>query len=121
MQRLVTPGEKMPALSMPDIEAFGVNPQQPLHADHQVGLRSFDHQVEVIAHQAKGMHLPLRLLTRLLQSGQKALAVQIVLENILPAVATVDHVVNRSRILHAQFAGHPATLPRTAKSVNSED
>jgi hypothetical protein len=63
----------------------------------------------------------LTLLTDFLQSGEKSFAVLVVLENILPAISTIDNVVNRSRILHAQFAGHPTTLPSTAKSVNSEE
>ena len=91
---------------MPDIESLGVHTQQPLHSRNQVGLRRFDHHVEVIAHQAIRMHLPIRLFTRLLQSAEKSLAVQVVLENILAAISTIDDVVNRSRILHAQLAGH---------------
>jgi hypothetical protein len=69
----------------------------------------------MIAHQTIGMHLPLRLLTGLLQGGEKLLAVQIVLENILAAISPIDNVANRSRILHAQFARHGTILPQTQK------
>src|ERR1700691_3035843 len=82
-QRLVAPGKNVTAEFVPDVETLGVNPQQPLHARNQIGLRGLDHQMEVIAHQAKSMHLPLCLLTGLLQSREKSLAIQIVLENIL--------------------------------------
>src|SRR5207247_3479336 len=43
-QRLVTPAEHMPEKPVPAIESAGVNPQQPLHAFHQIGLRRFPDQ-----------------------------------------------------------------------------
>jgi hypothetical protein len=50
-----------------------------------------------------------------MQGGEKLPAVQIVLENILAAISPIDNVVNRSRILHAQFARHGTILPQTQK------
>jgi hypothetical protein len=67
------------------------------------------------------MHLPLRLLTGFLQRAEKLLAIQIVFENILAPISTVQDVVNRARILYAQFAWHRLSLPRPSISVNSED
>ena len=65
MQRLVASGEKVSAFLVPYVEAFGVNPQQPLHARHQVGLRRFHDQMKMIAHQAIGVNLPAGLAARL--------------------------------------------------------
>jgi hypothetical protein len=74
--------------------------------------------MEVIAHQAVGVDLPFGLLTGVLQSGEKCLAIQVILENVLPAVSTIDDVVNRSQILHSQLAGHSKKAATTQPAVS---
>jgi len=56
------------------------------------------------------MNLPLGFGAHLTQSFQEPLTVRIVVEDGLAAVAPIHHVINRARILHAQLAGHWATL-----------
>ena len=68
VQGLVTSGEKMSALLMPDVETLGVNSQQPFHPSHQIGFRGFQHQMKMIAPQAIGVNLPVCLATSLRQA-----------------------------------------------------
>ena len=74
---------------------FG-HPQQPLHPGHQVGLRRFQHQMKMMAHQAIGLNLPLGLAAGLGQGGQEHPADLLIAKDRLPAMPPVHHVVNRS-------------------------
>jgi hypothetical protein len=60
----------------------------------------------MIAHQAIGMDLPIRLLASLGQRLKQVLAVHIIDEDVLLAVATIHHVVDRARILHSHRPRH---------------
>ena len=76
----------------------------------------FAHQVEVIAHQAPRMDLPVHFLARVAQGFQEQLPVAVVQENGLPPIAAVHDVVNRTRILHSELPGHSAG--QLARSLN---
>jgi hypothetical protein len=70
--------------------------------------------MKMIAHQAPGVNLPLRFFTGLRQRRQKPPAIQRIAKNILPAVPTVHHMVDRSGKLAAHRARHgrqPLTFP----------
>lgn len=56
---------------------------------HQPRRTAFNHQVEVIDHQSVGMHLPACLLTRLGQSFEKILPVNVV-QYVLAPIATAQ-------------------------------
>jgi len=71
---------------MPVVESNRVGAQQPPHSRDKVGLGCLDHQVEVIAHQAIGMHLEPRFLARLRQGLEEILPVNVILEGVLPAI-----------------------------------
>src|SRR6266511_2216624 len=60
----------------------------------------------VVSHQHVGVNLPAGLLTRLTQRLRKALPVPVILENLLPVVATRHDVIHRSRILNAKRTCH---------------
>ena len=77
---------------MADIESLRIDLQQPFHPENKVGLRCLNDQMKMIAHQAVGMQLPLRLLARLAQGGEKPLPILVILENILSAIPTIHHV-----------------------------
>jgi hypothetical protein len=66
--------------------------------------------MEVVAHQAKRMHLPPRFLAGLAQRFQKTLAVPVISEDRLLPVAPVHDVVDRAGILDAQFSRHRFTI-----------
>ena len=119
--RLVPPRKQMTAGPVPDIEPFGIYSQQPFHPRHQIGLRRFDHQVKVIAHQAPGMDLPTGFRTGLMQGGQKPLVIQAVAKNLVPPISATHHMINRPGILNPQRSWHALILSNYRKSVNSED
>src|SRR6266498_2675584 len=64
--------------------------------------------VILLTHQHVGVNLPPGLLTRPTQRLQKALPVSVILENLLPAVATRHHLIHRSRLLNAKGTCHCA-------------
>ena len=105
-ERLVAAAKEVAKLLVPAVEATGVGPQQPFHADNQIRLRRLNHQVKVIGHQAEAMYLPAGLVTALTQRLQKPLPVLIILEDSLTAVATVHDVIDGTRIFHSQLARH---------------
>ncbi len=70
---------------------------------------------KVIGHEAEGLDRSAGFRARLCQGRQKSLAI-LLLENRLRAVTPIHHVVNRTRIFHAQFARHvPQTIDLTPK------
>src|SRR5207249_10661642 len=73
---------------------------------NQVRLGRFNHQVEMIWHEAIGMNLPARLAARLAQSLDKPLAVDVVAEDIFAPVPTIYDVVAGPWVLTPKFARH---------------
>ena len=84
--------------------------QQPLHPHHQIGLGRFEDQVKVVAHQAIRMHLPAGLLTGLRQRLQQSLSVLVILEDGLPLVTPIHHMIDCPRILNAHLPSHAPRL-----------
>src|ERR1039457_6989774 len=109
-QYLIPAAKQVPKFLVPPIEAAGVGAQQPLHPGHQVGLGRFDNQVKVVAHEAIRVHLPTGLLARLRERLQQPLPVLVILEDGLPPVAPIHHVIDRPRILDAQLPSHAPRL-----------
>ncbi len=62
-ERFVASAEKMANLLVAMVETAGVSAEHPFHAGHQVGLRRFHNQMEMIIHQAVSVNAPTRLLT----------------------------------------------------------
>src|SRR6266478_8352235 len=100
-QRLITAAEQMAKFLMPPVVAAGVSAQQPLHSNDQIGLRGFEHQMKVIAHQAIRMDLPAGLFTSLPERFKKALPVLVVIENGVAPVASAHQVIDRAAVLNA--------------------
>ena len=65
-----------------------MNAREPLHPENQAGLGGLQDQMEMIAHQAIRMHLPLGLDASLAQRGQELLVVVVVPEDILARIPT---------------------------------
>ena len=62
---LVAPAKQMAEKFVSPVEARSTGTQQPFHAIHQIGFWRFDHQMEMIAHEAPGMDLPVGFGARL--------------------------------------------------------
>jgi hypothetical protein len=73
-------------------ESGGVNPQQPLHAEAQVGPRCFNDQVKVVAHEAVSMDLPTGALADLAECLEEELAVFVVVKNVVAMISPVHKV-----------------------------
>ena len=103
----------MPRELVSAIESTGVGAQQPLHPGNQVGLGGLDHQVKVVGHQAERVHLPVGLGTALAQGFQETLPVSIVLEDGIPPIPTIHHMINGSFIFDSQLARHRPNSAQT--------
>src|SRR5258708_6562119 len=80
-QGFVTPAEQVPEELVSPIEAAGKGSQEPFHSGGEVGLRVFDDQVKVIAHQTIRMHLPASLRASPPKFSQEPPAIYIIFEN----------------------------------------
>jgi hypothetical protein len=101
------------------VESDRVGALQPGHAGHEVRIRRLDHQVVVVAHQAKGMDLPAAFLASLGQRLEKILPIYVVQVDVLPTVPTAHDVVHCSWILNAHLPWHDAVV--TAKAADGQD
>lgn len=91
----------MPAKLVPNIKALRVNPGKPFHSGYQIGLRGFNDQMKMVAHQAVRMHLPFSLCTSFSERAKKPLPVLVILKNVLALVAAIEHMINCAGILDA--------------------
>jgi hypothetical protein len=105
-QRPVPSAEQVPNELVPAVEAAGVGAEKPGHPSHEVGLGCLHHQMKMIAHQAEGVDLPLRLGASLDQGLEKPRAVGVVAEDGLTAVTSIHDVVNRTFKFDAQRSWH---------------
>ncbi len=115
--RLVTTAEQMAEELVSPVEPHGVGAQEPFHACDQVGLRGFDHQVEMVSHHTPGVDLPVGLGANFGKGFKETPPVQIVVENGFAAVAPVHQVVDGSRILDAQLSTHAPRLAHAFLAV----
>ncbi len=81
----VAAAKEMPPVPMPPVKSLRVGAQQPFHPSSQIWLRRLQNQMKMIAHQTVGIHLPPALLAGNTQGLEKALSIQIIPKNLLPA------------------------------------
>ncbi len=99
--RIITPLEYVTALASEPIEAISKGALQPAHAFDQIRLGRFQRQVVVVRHENITMHQPSRPLTNLIEARFKSLLGSICYKNTGPIVASVDDMVQRTRINHS--------------------
>ena len=105
-QSFVAPAKQMSEKLVPAVIPLGVGSQQPFHARDQVGIRRFNHEMEMVRHETEAVHLPPRLLAALPQRRKEPVSVSVVAKNLLAMIATAHHVVNGVRILYSQLPSH---------------
>ena len=110
-QSLVAAGEEVTAEFMANIEAFGVNAAEPLHAGNQVRFGRLQHEMKMVAHQTKRMKLPIGLATGFGEGLQEQSPVGVGAKDVLALVATVEHMINGAGIFNSKFPGHTTLLP----------
>ena len=100
------------------IEAGRVGAEQPLHAGDEIGLRRFHDQMKMIAHQTVGVNLPPCLAAGLGQGNQEQPKVPRTAKDLLTAIPSIHHMINRSRKFTAHLAWHEAESDRKSAAVN---
>lgn len=99
------------------IEPNRIGTEEPAHPVHEVGVRRLHHEMEMIRHEAIGMDLKPRFLASLGQRLEEVVAIHIIQENVLAAISTAHHMIDRARILDPDFARHPASDARGPETV----
>src|SRR5436853_7922020 len=64
--------------------------------------------MKMVAHHAISMNLPIGLLAALPERLYPPVPIRVVFEYRLPPISPVHHMIDRTRILHPQFARHAA-------------
>src|SRR5438477_12794270 len=103
---LVTAAKKMAAKAMASIELLSVGTQKALHACAQIRTGRLYHQMKMIAHQTISMNLPSGSSADPRQKLKEKLSIAIILKNDFASVAPTQDMINRPRILNAQWPGH---------------
>jgi hypothetical protein len=88
------------------VEPRSVGAQQPLHSLDQIASRRFQNDMKMVAHQAEGMHLPIGLCAAFTQGSQEEFGILFITKDRFEVIASIHHVVNRSRVLDTQLASH---------------
>src|SRR6266446_893078 len=103
------------------VEAGSIGPQQPFHAVHQIGFWRFDHEMEMITHEAPGMDLPVGFGARLTECSNEQLAILVATEDIFAMIAPVHHVINGPLVLDSEFTSHGETMASGTSIVNTKN
>ena len=73
------------------VKSAVTNLQEPFHPCGKIGLWRLDHQMETVAHEAEGVHLPARLLAHLAQHLQETLPILFIAKDRLTPVSPAHH------------------------------
>ena len=104
--RLVAALEDMPLPQPRPVPPLTERAHQVFHPRNQIGLRRFQQQVEVVAHEHPSVNPPSMAFTNLCESEHKRLPVVVRLKNNLAAITTRHHMVNRPGILESCRSCH---------------
>ena len=103
------------------VKAPDPSPLQPFHSFTQVRFSQLHGQMKMIAHDDVGMHPPAGFLRRFRQSPLKGFSRAFLLENHLPVISPVDHMVTTSPIFHSQRSCHHGRQGKVRLFVKSQD
>jgi hypothetical protein len=92
------------------VEGLRVDPVELAHSLRQIRLGCFHHQVKVVVHQAVGMQAKMKADDDVLQHHEKAPAVFVIQEDVLPGVAPGGDVVEGAVIFDAKRRAIGCTL-----------
>jgi hypothetical protein len=84
------------------VEGLRVDPVELAHSLRQIRLGCFHHQVKVVVHQAVGMQAKMKADDDVLQHHEKAPAVFVILEDVLPGIAPDSNMVESAVIFNAE-------------------
>lgn len=112
---------------MPPVDPPGVPEGEVLHDARERDVGDLDGHMNVIRHQAEGVHLVPVPRDPLLKQEVEAITVLVLEEDVLSAVSTEDHVVDGTGIVDAGLPGHVlslhhigGTIPRKSPNAKSD-
>ena len=103
---LIAVTEKMAPELVSGIEAVRPGVLKPTHSLHHVRFRGLEEQMVVLAHEHPGIEVPPASLYNFLQGTFEALAIEVVMHDVLPAVATGHGMRDGAGILDALLSRH---------------
>jgi hypothetical protein len=90
-----------------NVEAASVSILEPAHPCYQIGLRSAQHQMIVIAHQNPRINKPSGLFASFTKGLNEHPAILVASDNTLSAVTSRHHMVDRALKLDSDLSRHP--------------
>jgi hypothetical protein len=118
--RPVPPPEKVVDASVPVVERAGIAAVQVAHPLVEVGFRRLDDEMEVIAHQAVHVQLPLVTLCDTAEEADEEATVLVVDDDRCVIVAACDDVVDGTWFEMPQWTAHAATVAGAAGAADEE-
>jgi len=104
--RLVSTLKEVPLCVCAPVEPLGVTKGEVLHDAGQGNLANLQGKVDMIGHQAEGMHPKTKALNAFLYQKKKTVTVFIFCENICATIATQHDMIECARIMNAGFTSH---------------
>ena len=102
----ITPLEDMAAEAMSSRPGVGIGGEERLHATSEIRLRRLEHHVEVVGQDHERVDSPTATPDRPTQLLLEAVAVLVITDDVLAAIAAGHHVVDRARVLDAESSWH---------------
>ena len=102
----IAPLEDMAAEAMSSRPGVGVGGEEPLHAARQVRLGRLEDDVEVVGQDHEGVDLPATTHDGAAQLPLESIAIGVITDDVLAAVAAGHHVVDRARVLYPESSWH---------------
>lgn len=98
--------EQMTHRSVPPVVALSVGAVELAHALGEIRLGGFDDQVIVVVHQTVGVTEPVKAPDDVPQALQEGVAIGIVLEDVVPRIASGRHMIDRPVKLQPKRTRH---------------
>src|SRR5712692_3662061 len=101
--------EEMPVEPVPVVEPHCIEEIEAVHPDRQVLVRGLDQEVVVVWHEAIRVAAPAVAGDNLAENGQKQLAVSVISEDLLPAIAArgdVEDPAGQLQSVRPRHTGH---------------
>jgi len=105
-QSLVPPLKEMAGAPVLSVYELGISKSDILHDAGERDSPNLDCQMEMRRHQAKGMSAILEAFNAFLQQQEKTRTVAGIEDDVLPAVAAKNDVINGSGVMKSRFACH---------------
>jgi len=114
----VSPLEEVPRFPLSPVGPARVAEGEVLHDSRQGDVRHLNQQMDVVGHETESMDAMAVALCSFLHEEVEAATVLVVEEDVLPGVASQDHVVKGAWIMDSGFSGHGGSLALFPKDAS---